>query len=535
MFSRLHQSLTSNRYTQYYFPLLVFASIFIFYTYPMGLSDYWWHMSSGRWIWEHGAIPNVDQFTYSYPQDEDIRRTVILQAYYLGQVSFYFIYSWFGIWGLLLYKASLLTLPLWLLWRFLCFKGVDTIIALVILLPLPLLLHRFDELRAVVFSFIGAIAVLYLIELILEKLRDNKSAISYLVILPVLMLLWANLHRGFLIGWVLLGAYLGYEWLKFLAQKKGFTTNSLSINAIGQFSAVAVLSIVITFINPNGVKPIIANSSELSGPFMQVIDEYFPLWTYADLYNIHWMFFGCAVIAVSGLYFILRARKDMYWVHAILFAGFAYQGLITFRFSYFLGIMCVALAAAYYREITQTLMRRYANSVLIFAYALLLAVSWISVQRSAFMSSPWERQYFPSAAVQYILQQRPPQQLFNAFEYGGYLGWKLFPDYKIFIDQRNLDYQVYQEYAKVQKGDYADVFAKYNIKTVLFYVKQPVLSRVPPIVAALINDQRWAVVYVDSIAIVLVDKHSNAKLAELNKQQVVQYINSLTLESTSTK
>ena len=117
------------------FSFLVFASIFIFYTYPMGLSDYWWHMSSGRWIWEHGAIPSVDQFTYSYPQDEDIRRTVILQAYYLGQVSFYFVYNGLGIWGLLLYKATLLSLPLWLLWRFLRFKGVESIVALIVILP----------------------------------------------------------------------------------------------------------------------------------------------------------------------------------------------------------------------------------------------------------------------------------------------------------------------------------------------------------------------------------------------------------------
>ena len=38
------------------------------------------------------------------------------------------------------------------------------------------------------------------------------------------------------------------------------------------------------------------------------------------------------------------------------------------------------------------------------------------------------------------------------------------------------DYQVYQEYAKARQGDYAEIFAKYQVKSVLFYVKQPVLG-----------------------------------------------------------
>ncbi|MFV2057191.1 MAG: hypothetical protein ACC707_12035, partial [Thiohalomonadales bacterium] len=400
-------------------------------------------MSSGRWIWENAALPNVDQFTYTYAKDADTRRTVILQAYYLGQVSFYFIYTWFGIWGLLIYKAILLTLPLWLLWRYLRLNNIDAIVALILILPLPLLLHRFDELRAVIFSFIGAIAVLYFINLLLDRLRSGKDVWRYFFILPATMLLWANLHRGFLIGWVLLATFLGGELLKFFLHKKGWGEDALSRQALIIFTLLSVFAVLISLVNPSGLGAIVANSSELSGPFMQVIDEYFPLWKYASLYGMQWIFFGAVAIALLGGLFMLRARKELQWAHAVLFVGFAYQGLSTFRFSYFLVIMCIALAAPYYRSASQRLMADYGKQVQWFALLLFITVSAVNVQRSGFLSSPWERQYFPSAATQYISQNRPPARLFNAFEYGGYLGWKLYPDYKIFIDQRNLDYAVY--------------------------------------------------------------------------------------------
>ena len=33
--------------------------------FPMTDTDVWWHLSAGRWIWEHRAIPGADPFCVS--------------------------------------------------------------------------------------------------------------------------------------------------------------------------------------------------------------------------------------------------------------------------------------------------------------------------------------------------------------------------------------------------------------------------------------------------------------------------------------
>lgn len=507
---------------KYLAPIIIFGLIFVFHTYPMGLSDYWWHMSSGRWIFEHLAIPTVDHFTYTVPQDDELRRKVILKAYYLGQLSFYFIYTWFGVWGLLIYKSVLLTLPFLLLWRYLCYKKVESMSGLVLIAILPFLLFRFDELRAVVFSFIGAVALLFLIEKFIDQLKMNQPVRIYYFLIPITMLLWSNLHRGFLIGWVLLAGYLFAESIDQIRK-----TSSLNALAYKKLGILFVVSIVVSILNPNGLDPVIANFSELKGPFSMVVDEFFTLWAYSKLYGAEFIFYGCLAISIFGGYFMLRSWRDLNPVHPLLMVGFIVQGFSTFRFSYFLAVMVLALAAPYYSETSQRIKTSYPALLFTMLVAVIVALGYFSSQRTALIYGPWENAYVPTAAVQYVMDKKPPGNIFNAFEYGGYLGWKLYPDYKIFIDQRNLDYAVYQEYAKARNGQYQAVFNKYDVNIVIFYVTQPVLNKVPPVVAKLLYDIEWQVVFVDKRSIVFVRTSMAAGVAVLNKQQVIDYVNNL--------
>lgn len=44
---------------------------------------------------------------------------------------------------------------------------------------------------------------------------------------------------------------------------------------------------------------------------------------------------------------------------------------------------------------------------------------------------------FPAAACDYILREKPPGHMFNELNYGSYLIWRLWPKYKVFVDNRN--------------------------------------------------------------------------------------------------
>ena len=513
----LHSILRSK----YFLPVVCFAAVFLFFTYPMGLSDYWWHLNTGRWIWQNQSLPSVDPFTFSYAKDDDIRRVLILKAYYLGQLFFYLIYSWFGIWGLLLLKATLLTLPIWLLWRFMLYRGVPSTVGLILVSLIPIVLYRFDELRTVIFSFIGAIAVFFMIEVMLDRLRAQKSVAWILFALPLAMLLWANLHRGFLIGWVILFAYGLFESIKYFRK-----TNGLNTDAYKTMVIVFGISIAVSLINPNGLNAIIGNQAELQGPFMQVIDEFFPLWKYARFYDSMMLFYGCVTVALFAAYYMLRARREVDYVYWLLLAGFIYQGFSVFRFSFFLVIMCLALAAPYYKQHSQWIIEKAPRATLVVFILCFGLLAGMVSQRTAFIYGPWEKAYFPSDATFFMLQKRPPANIFNAFEYGGYLGWKLYPNYQIFIDQRNLDYHVFEDYGVAKGGNYKQVFEKYDVNTVIFYHTQPVTQRRPAIVSQLFNDATWQIVYLDQIAVVFVRASKNTGLPIIDKNQASTYLSS---------
>ena len=140
-------------------PIVVFSVLFLFHTYPLGLGDIYWHLSTGRWIVEHGTLPTVDPFLYTLPAVLDDRQTLLLQGYWLAQLIFYFVHGAFGDYGLVFFKSGLFTTMYFVLWRILRKADVDAAFALLVLVPLPLLFYRYDELRPQVFSFLGVVLV----------------------------------------------------------------------------------------------------------------------------------------------------------------------------------------------------------------------------------------------------------------------------------------------------------------------------------------------------------------------------------------
>lgn len=500
-------------------PWAFFALIFLVHTFPMGMSDFWWHMNTGRWIWEHMALPLQDPFLFTTSIEPDIRRETILRAYALGQLSYYGIFSLFGIWGLLIYKSTLLTLAYWLAWRFLCYKRVQPIVALILISPLPYFFVRFDELRPQLFTFVAITGLLFLIEKTLERLRNHQQLAHYWILLPVTLLIWANLHRGYTLGWVMLATYLGVELVKHLRGK-----NALQPAALKQLTILFIGSIAISLFNPNGLNAIIANVSEVSGGFAEVIDEYFPLLKHARLFGTWQTFYGCLAIAGFSAFFMLRQWRKVEPAHALLFIGVVFEGLSGYRFSFLLGILALTLGAPYYADFSQRLYSKAKPLVWTLGLFALTGLGYLASQRTALIYGPIEQTYFPDKAADFIKDNHLPGNMFNAFEYGGYLGWKLYPDYPLFIDQRNLDFNVHQQYTQVWRGDYRAILNQHQVNTVMFYVFQPLLGRLPPLDIALLQDNEWQLVYIDPLSIIFVRASMNPGVPVYDKGRVIDYM-----------
>ena len=100
-------------------------------------------------------------------------------------------------------------------------------------------------------------------------------------------------------------------------------------------------------------------------------------------------------------------------------------------------------------------------------------------------------------------QQRLPQPIFNEYTWGGYLIWRLYPDYHVYIDGRADIFgdKLVAEFIHVNDGKprWRELLQQYGAQTVLVKSDSAIAS-------LLAEDSGWQKVFEDKQAIILVRK-----------------------------
>jgi hypothetical protein len=176
----------------------LFALAFLLGCFPMADFDVWWHLRTGQFILEHGAVPRVDIYTYT-----NAGRPWI-DIYWLFQVVIGLIYRAGGVSALVLLKAAagVVIVALALAARR---PGATAGPAVLVWLPALIALSgRLCE-RPELFSLLFLAGFLAVLGHAAERPR-------WLWVLPVLQLLWVNCHGFFVLGPLVIAAY-AVEWL----------------------------------------------------------------------------------------------------------------------------------------------------------------------------------------------------------------------------------------------------------------------------------------------------------------------------------
>jgi hypothetical protein len=110
-----------------------------------------------------------------------------------------------------------------------------------------------------------------------------------------------------------------------------------------------------------------------------------------------------------------------------------------------------------------------------------------------------ERATLPVEAAAWIGEQRPEGEMFNPYNWGGYLIWALAPDYRVYVDGRTDLYgdEFLREYLSVQwaRPGFEETLAGYGVNLVLTY-PDDVLA------LGLACAGGWEEVYRDEVAVV---------------------------------
>jgi hypothetical protein len=489
--SRLYDQLT----IEHVWALAALAGIFIFLNLnPIRPHDFWWHMAVGREIVQTGQIPAVDTFSYTMQGQPYLSYNM----FWLMDVLFHLVYGLGGP-AFIVFAHSILITSAYAILLYLCkqISGSWRVAAFSMLFAAALGLNDWNVRPQAVTFVLGA---LYL--LAIHKLQEGGRK-TWLLVFPAGILIWANSHGTFFIGFVLVGMWLGEElW-------QGW--RSVSGNQRWQGIRLPQLAILVTglasLLNPRGVGIIAYLTGMLSSSPVQTL---VPEWAAPTFDTLTGALFLVGLLLSATVLAISPRRPTLYQLMTLLF--FAALGLKTSRGIVWFGL-AMAPGLAYHFQALAGLLPRSAHQSgvsqansrrlnALFAGGILLMV---------LITLPWFKDALPlpelkrgliSAetpveATQFLVENQLPRPIFHHIAYGSYLIWAAQPDYPVFVDPRIelYPYEHWLDYILISNAGegWEQMLISYGIKTMM-------LSRLeqPEIFSAAQISGFWKQVYSDS-------------------------------------
>jgi len=379
--------------------------------------DIWWHLATGRWILQHHAIPFTDPFSvygfarpwYAYSWIFDL----VMQGLYLR----------FGLAGIVLFETvvrlaimmALFHLIYSLLPRFWAATGLSAVsfyAASLVIGPRPGMLTIF-------FAIVE-------LHLLLSARRTGKTRKLWLI--PPMLVLWANWHIQFVYGLLILAVFAADALLESILR----TDRDAPKLKLREIFGVLLLSALATLLNPYGPNVYKTVFEYMHQPkvFSVVVElramdfrkpEHFVavILALAAAMAIGWrrdtrLLWPALLVIASVLAF--RSVKEIWFVSAVSAAALA-DGWSLAR-------VPVPQSLALRERILVALGVLAALSVAYRHYD--VSNSWLEMQVAG---------NFPESAVRFIEKNHLAGPLYNDFNDGGYLIWRL-PWLPVAIDGR---------------------------------------------------------------------------------------------------
>lgn len=483
--------------------LLTLVITAVYLSRPLFDPDFYWHLKTGQWIWQNKSLPHLDPFGVPPLATPSYRTDFILTSYWLIQLIMYAFYSLCGMSGIILFRWMIAALSLLVCLRWTTIRS-SSVTAVIAIGSIQLLEFYFIE-RPQFISFFCFGALLILLFRFFER-GESATLTNTLVPLSLLMLVWSNMHGGFLIGQAILLYCCVFEGIKFCHH----SLSPLSVRNYRILLVASLAALTASFINPNTINVI--------GYLPTIFDAD----NYANLNNLEEMsllayfketrdatiFLNAASIAVTCIALaVSKQRTNITWVGIII--GTACMGSLHMRLLPFFLVAAMLFLTKY----LETDFSASIRNLVIFP---LLAVSLVLCVRDEFPriagvpKSGWVPAYqMPVEAVDFIAANNISGNLYTTMYWGGYLIWRTGPEKRVFFDSRYLNLQRAQEYTNStiigtnERPYWKGLFAAYDIRVVVLpmYEDNGSANLLMQSIAA---DKEWVPLFANENGVVLV-------------------------------
>lgn len=473
-------------------------------------ADVWWHIRSGETTLKSGSPLMVDPFSFTRNGAPWTNHS------WLAQVVLFLGYDLGGYLGLGIYTAVLAVISMALLYRLV--EGPPILKAFLVIFCSAASALIWTP-RPQMFSlllFIGLYSVLH-------EYRQTRKRVLWLI--PILFVIWSNLHGGFPLGLILLAAYLIGEICNHLfLYPPEECLPWKDIRKIGLWSASAIPAILL---NPNGINTWLIPFQtvgvtalqnliqEWASPDFHVLSQQVILW----LFFILFISFSTAgrrmpmtdiVMPVLFTYMTFVARRNigafaMVTVPAlsrgILYSWQTWLSKFTTDHKAYQFLRSKNLFQ--YAEENQNVNPKISRllNLIIIGFLGAIAFGRLGLMTLRPVVDHFMENDYPVGAVQWLQEIPTPGNMLNEYNWGGYLIFAN-PQNRVFVDGRTdlFGDDIIGQWQKAVLGDpeWDTIFEEWDIHLVLLQPDRPII--------ALLKNNGWQMVYEDSRSILLEKK-----------------------------
>ena len=460
---------------------------------PTPPTDFWWHLRAGQIIATQG-IPTTNIFAWSLPADRPY-----LYATWLAEWLFWALVQLGGLQAPALAR-NLLAIGLFGLValnahsRSASWRLAALAVVLLLLMSINNLIIRTQNWAWIPFAAFCVILAAY-------AAKRQKPAM--LALLPMLMIIWVNVHGSFVLGLVLIAIYCAGESLRSILGH----ADCMSFRQLRWLYAVFVLTGLATCINPIGLGMFGYVRMMLSDPSSQnLVNE----WQSPTPRNPAGFFFFASVLILMVVLGLGRRRPtitDMLLVGAFVWLAWGGQRYVIWFGIVAMPILVQGLSTA--QASPQRVGLVAINAVIAAVLLGLLLVCQPPLRNSLPFPRPYRELFanVPSApltydastpveAVEWMRAHLPADaRLFNTMQVGSYLIWAL-PTTPVFIDTRVELFppKLWERYIEISNGrDSTSLLREDAVSHVLLQrdVQPELLARLEQ------EQQHWQLVYED--------------------------------------
>lgn len=448
--------------------------IFILFTRTPIDADLWWHLRAGQVMAEQNQILLNDIFSYTRSGAEWVN------AFWISEILLYGIYKTAGYFGITFFVSIIGAITFYLISRRL--SGNIFINSFILILATITAAPIWGPRPQILSFFLIAV---------LDNFLVNKRTNWFLI---PLFALWANIHGGWIWGFLLITAHVTGKIIEQLINQEKIWDE---IKILIGWSALSALAIGI---NPNGL-------GIWNLPFQQInVSLQIQEWLSPDFHNISfhpflWMIFLLLICAPFS--------KKQNWSQLFKVLGFAYLTFFSQRNIAIFAIVAIPLLSDW---VNATLLHfqsdkrlkptiQLPRSLRLLINSILVSALIITAIGNAHLVSLPEKvdANYPVKAIQWIKENQPKGNLFNSYNWGGYILWNL-PEYPVFIDGRADLYgnKVINQWHAVVSGNQnaIQVLDEWHINLILI---EPYWE-----ITKVLETNGWKKVYEDELAVVFI-------------------------------